>query len=336
MIRHHATLLSLSALLTASLCKAQAAPTLSAHTNVGTFLVRDGAAVVDWRKAGTVVKDRLELSASVSATNNAVAQAQITVSQKTVVVSLVETAVANGSTAASRIAAGTTATSDPKKPAQGPHSFLLRIPAAKGSRGRVFVRYQGTLTGTGSAIASVDVGNDGRIEFLQQVGKQVDKAFPAVAGDRGFEVVLSSNASATAKGVQSSSYRASLVVRFMPQPGCTFTPYGASCNGPVLTGRAIPTPGSPVLFLELRNAPKSSPAGLVFGTRRTATPIVGSSCLLRTNIGAFVPWQTNQKGEARQVFNGLPDPFTFFVQELVLDMSALELSATNGLYADCR
>lgn len=310
-------------------------PELRAHTNVGTFAGDGQSTVLQSAKAGTVIKDRLELSASISRTLNAISQIQITTGGNVVAVTMIDVGVATSSSPQGRAAVGTTQSTDPKHVVQGPHSFLLRIPATQGACGKVFVRYSGLADGNGRGIASIDVGNDGKVEFHQRAGKEVNREFASTAGAHGVEILITSDGAASVEGVGKSSYRTSLVLRYMPLPGCTFRSYGGTC-GAVLTARTIPTPGGPILFLELKNAPKSSPVGLVFGTRAVREKLPGTDCLLLANIVAWEPFHTNEQGEIRQVFGGPATAFFFYAQDLILDRSTSRILASNGLRGDCR
>jgi hypothetical protein len=97
------------------------------------------------------------------------------------------------------------------------------------------------------------------------------------------------------------------------------------------------TPGGPIVFLDLSNAAKSSPVGLLLGIRKTNLRIPGTNCLVLNHPILFFAFHTNQQGTARMVLGGGPiEPFHFLAQALVLDRRTLQFTSTNGLEAVCR
>jgi len=181
------------------------------------------------------------------------------------------------------------------------------------------------LSGTGFGKALVDIGNDGKVEFQANAGKEIQKDFQAVAGPKGMTIKISSDSGASLQGKGTSSYENGLVVMWIPEPSCTYTSYGQGC-GPILTGSAKATPGGAIIFLKLTKAPKASPLGLFLGDRAISRKIPGTSCTFLVNPVVFLPYFTNSLGEATMVPGATPfTPISFYAQAIILERTTFKV-----------
>ncbi|GEM_PF-3183683 len=315
---------------------AQTGPTLKTNSNVGIFVADQNETLVRAKKAGFNIEQPLNLQVNTRTGVTASSQISLRDTNGFLVVTVAARGAVDSQNPKARASFGSTTSLIAQGLHQGPTSVLLNIPLPKGSQGLLRVRYSGTLVGGARAMARVDIGNDRSFEFSQAAGKQVQKDFPVKAGARGIQVLMETNESGQVQGKGKASYETGLVVIFIPRPGCNFISYGKSC-GAVLSGETKPTPGGPIVFLNLSKAPKSSPLGLILGIQKRSLKIPGSSCMVLTKPVIFLPFFTNQQGSAKMVLGGGPvKPFTFLAQALVLDRGTFQFSTSNGLEAICR
>jgi hypothetical protein len=310
---------------------------LQTMTPAGVHVLDENGSQLHSVKAGTKIAPDLSLQASTPGGVSASSRAQVFGSGGLVIMTVTDRGSASVSTAKGKARFGNTASTDPKSVTPGPYAMRLDIPLPRGAAGKLRVRYSGKMSGNVQGVVTVDIGANGQIDFREKAAATVvEKNFTVRAGVSGLSVIIRTDSQGSIQGKGSASYDTNLVITYFPQSGCTFTPYGKTC-GPLLAGSSIPTPGGPIVMLNLKNAPKSGPVWLALGFKTANISIPGITCPLIVDPLAVTVWNANQKGELKMVLGAGPTtPFEFRAQVFAQDRGTSKVSGSNGLRGACR
>ncbi len=222
----------------------------------------------------------------------------------------------------------------------GPQSFLVTFRAPSNVNGKVRVSWEGRLQGTGSkATASVDVGNDNKIDFAGDAAKSTrEERFFPVSFAKGPIVV---KVTFTGKGVTSGrsvqAFWQRLKVNMIKTGTCGVSSFGKACGGATLEGGMFTLGGYSILSLKMKGASPNAFFVRVIGSKRVQIPLPGG-CTLYSNPDIVDLLRADSSGEYVDAFKLRADNNWKLVFQYVpfdLVASKLVLKGTNGQEASC-
>jgi hypothetical protein len=329
------THLFLAGLVTIEALAAQAV-TLEAATNVGVYARTGARTAVDVIPAGTFITEARTLEATTPA-----AEAALRIAPGSSVNNsgyrLIESAVVqqSGSDPAD---AGTTAVGASDPPRQSAHAFVLRV-LAPGIGSRLTVTVGGMATAGAAAGLAVDVGNDGSIEWRQDVdGTRHVRTFE-IGNVQAVRVIASGHA-AVQTGALRSSYAMDASLNVSPgDVPCEMTPFGQGCGGATLGGFDRIISGVHYMTFEVAGAFPDRPIVFWFGDQAINFQIPGLDCFAYTLPAITLTFFADANGSFDNTFLfGFPLSGTTYVQAIPVTVvdNRLLVRTTNGLRVTCR
>lgn len=235
--------------------------------------------------------------------------------------------------------AGSSASASQSGATLGSHAVLATFQAAPGTVGRILVSFRRSAANGGTAAASVDVGNDGSVEFASTTAAET--SYPCTIGPSGLVVVRVGNDCRSAgNGSSTSVYTwTELHVAFRPDltATCTFTNYGTGCGGAQAAGNELVVGATRTITVLATGCFPSSPALLATGSQQLGLSLP-AGCTLLCNAEGVAIVVADAAGNATSTWS-VPTTLvgTTFVQFLpIADVNGLlALRATNGIRIDC-
>lgn len=218
---------------------------------------------------------------------------------------------------------------------QGPHELTYRILGSAGLRGKIEVWASGVAFDSSIVRLAAAVADPNTIDFnlVTHSGIQVfDRRQWDVrldpSGRREVRILTDALLKPDTSG--RALYKTGISVVFTPGAFCDIEGYGADC-GAHLTASDNVTGNTRTVVAALSDAPPNAPALLVVGTQRLAVQLPGTSCLLRTDPLAAVPFTIDATGYFRLPFS-LPATLAFAANcQTVFLTPAQNLGTTNGV-----
>lgn len=235
--------------------------------------------------------------------------------------------------------AGSSASTSPTGTTFGSHAVLATFGAAPGTVGRILVSFRRSAANGGTAGASVDVGNDGSIEFASTTAAET--SYPCTIGPTGQVVVRVGNECRSAgNGSATSVYTwTELHVAFRPDltATCTFTNYGTGCGGAQAAGTGLVVGSARTITVLATGCFPNSPVILATGSQQLGLALP-TGCTLLCNAEGVAITAADASGNTASTWT-VPATLvgTTFVQFLpIADVNGLlALRASNGIRIDC-
>ncbi len=234
--------------------------------------------------------------------------------------------------------AGTSSSAQQNGAMHGPHALLLTFRNAPGTAGRIVFNFRASTTG--AVAGSIDIGDDGNVEFAATAG--ASREFPFTFGPSGQVVVrVTNDCRATGTGNPNDFVSAwtEIWTGFRPDltAQCTITAYGTACGGVTANGAEVVIGSSRVLTFLVNGAFANSVVLAASGDRQLGVQLPGGCSLLCNATGVRL-LQSDSLGNATDSY-AIPATAvgTSWFQFLPLDLLSgnLVLTASNGLRVDC-
>ena len=295
---------------------------VSTSTDVGVFLSQHGQPWVRHVPANTPLTGSRETGVSILDSG-----ASVSLDVDANGVRVRETGTATAAVAA---LVGTT-TSQP-----GPAPHALRLTLTPPLAGKLRIRFTATTLRLGSfARASVDVGDDGSVEWQATADGQVHVREILLASSASTQVKVTLQAHALAD-VLPTAYDMSLHVHYVASTTtCAVSTYGRGC-GTYLEGEEIGTAAGHRVDVDAWVGVPDVPGVLLLGATQLNLPIADSGCLLLVQPLAALPFRADVLGRHRDSFT-LPAPLRgrVLLQAATLwQLPVPLLQTTNGLLLD--
>ncbi|MBL8729558.1 MAG: hypothetical protein JNM25_14080 [Planctomycetes bacterium] len=248
-----------------------------------------------------------------------------------------ERANARGATAD---AAGSTSATGGTGATFGAHAVLATFANAPGTVGRVVVSWRNNgATSGGTTFATVDIGDDGTAEVAQ--ANPGEFSFPYTIGASGQVVVrVACECRSNGAGTSAMVYTwTEMYCSFKPDltAACTFTNYGAGCNGVQLGGADLVVGTTRTIVMLGTGCYPNDPVVVAMGSNQLALPLF-NGCSLLCNAEGMAVVAADATGNATWL-SSIPSTLhgTWFLQFLPISNPSgmLTLSASNGVRLDC-
>jgi hypothetical protein len=313
-------------------------PSVETLGDFGVFTWHAGFNDVRYLPGGTPITAPIVVSAAISGGGyaaNARTSLDVSSSGNTTTLTMREHGDGTGFAGHSYSLIGTTDNAVPPTPQ--PHELRLRLPPTL-SGWRVSLRFEGappanTFGFSGSF--SVDIGNDGSIEWTRQPNGQIHTA-TFVAGPAVRDVRLSSVLRMSGGPFTVETYDATATVSLQPvEESCSFATYASGC-GPMFTETDTLLADRHVFQVSVSNAFPNAPVVFVSGIQQLHLQLPGSTCFLELDPLIFVPIVADAGGNAQlryEVFGPLAG--TSLLQVIPIDFVGMRLASSDALLADC-
>ena len=198
--------------------------------------------------------------------------------------------------------------------------------------GTLHVQFRGTTSGTGSAGARVDIGNDQSDELVLDAALgSFQQSFPTRTDATGLAVKIAGQASASLTVQGSVAFVARVELEFVPR--LRMLPYGSPCpHG--LTGSYTNTATHDTLGFRITGAASQSLGALALGLNQLDLPLPPTGCRLLVDPVLVLPLNPDATGGAYLEITvpQLLGP-RFFAQSVVaaLENNLLVPRTSNGL-----
>ncbi|MCA8978228.1 MAG: hypothetical protein KDC98_26105, partial [Planctomycetes bacterium] len=221
----------------------------------------------------------------------------------------------------------------------GAHSVLATFSAPQGTAGEFRITLLANAGVNGTAFATVDLDNDGTVEYAR--GTTGSVAIPYTIGASG-QVVVRINNECQMPGVGVATYNrgySEISVWFMPDQTatCNITSYGQGCGGVQAAGTEIVAGTTRNLTVLATGCFPSSPVIVATGSQQVSLPLLGG-CTLLCNAEGVAIAAADATGNATKMWS-IPTTVTgtTYIQMLpiALQGGALVLTASNGVQIHC-